>query len=97
MVVIHYISQYESLRFNLNQEFQTIKLVYWAVLYIEFIRMPALTNTSTGYKNLRVVGAQNWSATRVAAAAVACHSLKCRILEGNLTFVSHNTKVRTKT
>jgi hypothetical protein len=49
----------KRLRFDLNQEFQAIKIANGAVLFLEFIRMPALTNLSTCYKNLRVLGAQN--------------------------------------
>ena len=49
----------KRLRFDLNQEFQSIKIANGAVIFLEFIRMPALTNISTCYKNLRVVGAQN--------------------------------------
>ncbi len=44
--------------FDLNQEYQAIKIANGAVLVLEFIRMPSLTNVST-YKNLRVLGAQN--------------------------------------
>jgi hypothetical protein len=50
---------FKRLRFDFNQEFQYIKLANGAVMFLEFIRMPALTNTSTCYKNLRVVGAQD--------------------------------------
>ena len=49
----------KRLRFDLNQEFQPIRLANGAVIFLEFIRMPALTNISTCYKNLRVIGAQN--------------------------------------
>ena len=49
----------KRLRFDLNQEFQSIRIANGAVLFLEFIRMPALTNISTCYKNLRVLGAQN--------------------------------------
>jgi hypothetical protein len=49
----------KRLRFDLNQEFQPIRLANGAVMFLEFIRMPALTNISTCYKNLRVIGAQN--------------------------------------
>ena len=49
----------KRLRFDLNQEFQPIRLANGAVIFLEFIRMPALTNVSTCYKNLRVIGAQN--------------------------------------
>ena len=49
----------KRLRFDLNQEFQSIRIANGAVLFLEFIRMPGLTNISTCYKNLRVIGAQN--------------------------------------
>ena len=49
----------KKLRFDFNQEFQSIRLATGAVMFLEFIRMPALTNLSTCYKNLRVVGAQD--------------------------------------
>ena len=49
----------KRLRFDLNQEFQAIRIANGAVIFLEFIRMPALTNLSTCYKNLRVIGAQN--------------------------------------
>jgi hypothetical protein len=49
----------KKLKFDFNQEFQTIRLANGAVMFLEFIRMPALTNISTCYKNLRVVGAQD--------------------------------------
>ena len=49
----------KRLRFDLSQEFQSIKIANGAVLFLEFIRMPGLTNLSTCYKNLRVIGAQN--------------------------------------
>ena len=49
----------KRLRFDLNQEFQSIRIANGAVIFLEFIRMPALTNISTCYKNLRVIGAQN--------------------------------------
>ena len=49
----------KRLRFDLNQEFQSIRIANGAVIFLEFIRMPALTNLSTCYKNLRVIGAQN--------------------------------------
>jgi hypothetical protein len=49
----------KSLRFDLNQEFQLKRKTNNAVLFLEFIRIPALTNTSTCYKNSRVTGAQN--------------------------------------
>jgi hypothetical protein len=49
----------KRLRFDLNQEFQSIKIANGAVIFLEFIRMPALSNISTCYKNLRVIGAQN--------------------------------------
>ena len=49
----------KRLRFDLSQEFQSIKIANGAVLFLEFIRMPALTGLSTCYKNLRVIGAQN--------------------------------------
>jgi hypothetical protein len=42
----------KRLRFDLNRE-------YRAVMFLEYIRMPALTNLSTCYKNLRVVGSQD--------------------------------------
>ncbi len=37
----------KRLRFDLNQEFQSIRIANGAVLFLEFIRMPAFTNTST--------------------------------------------------
>ena len=49
----------KRLRFDLNQEFQSIKIANGAVMFLEFIRMPALSALSTCYKNLRVIGAQN--------------------------------------
>ena len=49
----------KRLRFDLNQEFQAIRIANGAVIFLEFIRMPALSNLSTCYKNLRVIGAQN--------------------------------------
>jgi len=49
----------KRLRFDLSQEFQSIKIANGAVIFLEFIRMPALTGISTCYKNLRVIGAQN--------------------------------------
>jgi hypothetical protein len=49
----------KRLRFDLNQEFQSKMIANGAVLFLEFIRMPGLTNISTCYKNLRVIGAQN--------------------------------------
>ena len=49
----------KRLRFDLNQEYQSIKLANGAVMFLEYIRMPALTNLSTCYKNLRVIGSQN--------------------------------------
>ena len=49
----------KRLRFDLNQEFQAIRIANGAVIFLEFVRMPALTNLSTCYKNLRVIGAQN--------------------------------------
>ena len=49
----------KRLRFDLNQEFQSIKIANGAVIFLELIRMPALSNISTCYKNLRVIGAQN--------------------------------------
>ena len=49
----------KRLRFDINQEFQSIRIANGAVMFLEFIRMPALTNISTCYKNLRVIGAQN--------------------------------------
>jgi hypothetical protein len=49
----------KRLRFDLNQEYQSIKLTNGAVMFLEYIRMPALSNLSTCYKNLRVIGSQN--------------------------------------
>ena len=49
----------KRLRFDLNQEYQSIKLANGAVMFLEYIRMPALSNLSTCYKNLRVIGSQN--------------------------------------
>jgi hypothetical protein len=49
----------KRLRFDLNQEYQSIKLANGAVMFLEYIRMPALSNLSTCYKNLRVIGGQN--------------------------------------
>ena len=49
----------KRLRFDLNQEYQSIRIANGAVMFLEFIRMPALTNISTCYKNLRVIGSQN--------------------------------------
>ena len=47
----------KRLRFDLNQEFQSIKIANGAVLFLEFISMPALTGISTCYKILPC----NWS------------------------------------
>ena len=49
----------KKLRFDFNQEFQSVRLANGAVMFLEYIRMPALSNLSTCYKNLRVVGAQD--------------------------------------
>jgi hypothetical protein len=49
----------KRLRFDLNQEFQSIRIANGSVMFLEFIRMPALSNLSTCYKNLRVIGSQN--------------------------------------
>ena len=46
----------KRLRFDLNQEYQSIKIANGAVMFLEFIRMPALTTLSICYKNLRVIG-----------------------------------------
>jgi len=40
----------KRLRFDLNQEYQSIKLANGAVMFLEYIRMPALSNLSTCYK-----------------------------------------------
>jgi hypothetical protein len=49
----------KRLRFDLNQEYQSIRIANGAVMFLEFIRMRSLTTLSTCYKNLRVVGSQN--------------------------------------
>jgi hypothetical protein len=49
----------KRLRFDLNQELQALKLADNADIYLEFVRMPALSVNSTCFKNLRLVGASN--------------------------------------
>ena len=49
----------KKVRFDLNQEFSQLRIAEGSVIYLEFIRMPALGAISTCYKNLRVVGGQN--------------------------------------
>lgn len=49
----------KRLRFDLNQELQAIKLADNAQIYLEYVRMPALSTSSTCFKNLRLVGASN--------------------------------------
>jgi hypothetical protein len=55
-------SQYQNIkriRFDLNQEFSQLKLADGAHLYLEYVRMPALSINSTCFKNLRLVGSEN--------------------------------------
>ena len=49
----------KRLRFDLNQELQSLRLADNAELYLEYVRMPALSVNSTCFKNLRLVGASN--------------------------------------
>ena len=49
----------KRLRFDLNQELQALRLADNADIYLEFVRMPALSVNSTCFKNLRLVGASN--------------------------------------
>ena len=56
------ISKYNNvkkLRFDLNQELSTLKLADGAHLYLEYIRMPALTVNSMFFKSLRLIGGEN--------------------------------------
>jgi hypothetical protein len=46
-------------RFDLNQEYQSIRLANGAVMFLEYIRIPAWSNLSRCYKNLCVIGSQN--------------------------------------
>ena len=48
----------KKLRFDLTQELSTLRLADGAVLYCEYVRMPAITNQSC-YKNIRLVGCNN--------------------------------------
>jgi hypothetical protein len=49
----------KRLRFDLNQELQALRLSDNAELYLEYVRMPALSVNSTCFKNLRLIGASN--------------------------------------
>ena len=49
----------KKLRFDLNQELQALRLSDNAELYLEYVRMPALSTNSTCFKNLRLIGASN--------------------------------------
>ena len=48
----------KRLRFDFNQELAAIKLADGAQLYLEYVRMPALANSSC-FKNLRLIGGLN--------------------------------------
>ena len=48
----------KRLRFDFNQELAALKLADGAQLFLEYVRMPALANSSC-FKNLRLIGGLN--------------------------------------
>ena len=49
----------KKLRFDLTQEFSSLKLADDSVIFLEYARMPALTALSTCYKNIRLCNSEN--------------------------------------
>jgi hypothetical protein len=49
----------KRVKFDLNQEFSTLRLADGAVIFLEYARKPTYANAISCYKNLRVCGAEN--------------------------------------